>query len=176
MMTDERTKVFLLLDEAEKRQKTAEQQQATLQKLLQASQTAGTALDQAIATLPSTVQRAVDSAVPSAVATAMNRAAQTAAQALDQATVGPVERLNQAVMRAQRAVEDIEQASRGVTWQWVVLILLAGCLLGTLASYLLFTELIRDDLAELRQQMQALQPAAPLAMPPVEAPRKPKRQ
>ena len=37
MMTDERTKVFLLLDEAEKRQKTAEQQQAALQKLLQAS-------------------------------------------------------------------------------------------------------------------------------------------
>ena len=115
MMTDERTKVFLLLDEAEKRQKTAEQQQAALQQLLQANQTAGTALDQAIATLPSTVQRAVDSAVLSAVATAMNRAAQTAAQALDQATVGPVERLNQAVTRAQRAVEDIEQASRGVT-------------------------------------------------------------
>ena len=38
MMTDERTQVFLLLDEAEKRQKTAEQQQAALQKLLQASQ------------------------------------------------------------------------------------------------------------------------------------------
>ena len=61
-MTDERTKVFLLLDEAEKRQKTAEQQQAALQDLLQASQNAGNALDQAIATLSSTVQQAVDQA------------------------------------------------------------------------------------------------------------------
>jgi hypothetical protein len=174
-MIDERTQVFLLLDEAEKRQKTAEQQQTALQDLLQASQNAGNALDQAIATLPSTVQQAVNLAVPSAVATAMNRAAQTAAQALDQAPAGPVERLHQAVTRAEHAVTDIEQASREVNWQWVVLILLAGCLLGTLASYLLFTQLIRDDLAELRQQVQALQPATPLAMPPAETPRKPRR-
>ena len=47
-MTDERTKVFLLLDEAEKRQKTAEQQQAALKDLLQASQTTGNTLDKGI--------------------------------------------------------------------------------------------------------------------------------
>ena len=175
MMTDERTKVFLLLDEAEKRQKTAEQQQAALKDLLQASKTAGNALDKAIAALPSTVQRAVDLAVPSAMATAMNRAGQTAAQALEQAITGPVGRLNLAVTHAERAVEDIEQTSRWVNWQWVVLILLIGFLLGTLASYLLFTRLIRDDLAELRGQVQVLQPAAPLAMPSAETPRKPKR-
>ena len=89
--------------------------------------------------------------------------------------MGPVERLNQAVTRSQRAVEDIEQASRGVTWRWVVLILLAGFLLGMLASYLLFTRLVRDDLAELRQQVQALQPATPPAMLLPETPRKPRR-
>jgi hypothetical protein len=171
-MTDERTKVFLLLDEAEKRQKVAEQQQAALQDLLQASKTAGNALNNAIATLPTTVQQAVDLAVPRAVATAMNRATQTAAQALDQATAGPVERLHQAVTRAERAAANIEQASREVNWQWVVLILLVGCLLGTLASSLLFAKLVRDDLDELRQQVQALQPVAPLAMPPAETPRK----
>jgi hypothetical protein len=174
-MTDERTKVFLLIDEAEKRQKVAEQQQTTLTSLLQASKIAGSVLDQAIATLPSTVQQAVDLAVPKAVATAMNRAAQTAAQALDQATAGPVDRLNQAVTRAERAATDIERASREVNWQWVVLILLAGCLLGTLASSLLFTQWIRDDLAELRQQVQALQPATPPALPAAETPRKPRR-
>jgi polyhydroxyalkanoate synthesis regulator phasin len=170
-MTDERTKVFLLLDEAEKRQKTAEQQQAALQDLLQASQTAKSALDNALASLPSAVQQAVDQAVPQAVAIAMTSVTRTAAQALDQATVGPVERLDQAVTRAERAATDIEQASREVNWQWVLLILLAGCLLGTLASYLLFTKLIRDDLDELRQQVQALQPATP----PAEIPRKPRR-
>jgi polyhydroxyalkanoate synthesis regulator phasin len=170
-MTDERTKVFLLLDEAEKRQKTAEQQQAALQDLLQASQTAKSALDNALARLPSAVQQAVDQAVPQAVAIAMTSVTRTAAQALDQATVGPVERLDQAVTRAERAATDIEQASREVNWQWVLLILLAGCLLGTLASYLLFTKLIRDDLDELRQQVQALQPATP----PAEIPRKPRR-
>ena len=175
MMVDDKTKVFLLLDEAEKRQKTAEQQQAALKDLLQASRTAGNALDKAIAALPSTVQRAVDSAVPNAMAMVMNRAAQTAAQALEKATAGPVGRLDLAVTHAERAVEDIEQTSRWVNWQWVVLILLIGFLLGTLASYLLFTRLIRDDLAELRERVQVLQPAASLAMPPAETPRKPKR-
>lgn len=175
MMTDERTKVFLLLDEAEKRQKTAEQQQAALKDLLQASKTAGSALDKAIAALPSTVQRAVNLAVPSAIATAMNRAAQTAAQALEQATTGPVERLNTAVTRAERTTDNIEQASRQIGWQWVLLILLAGFLLGTLANYLLFASFIRQDLAELRQQLQALQSATPPTMLLPETPRKSKR-
>src|SRR5512147_1190037 len=98
-MVDEKTKLFLLLDEAEKRQKTAEQQQAALKDLLQASKTAGNALDKAIAALPSTVQRAVDQAVPKAVAMEMDYAAQTVAQTLKQATTGPVGRLDQAVTR-----------------------------------------------------------------------------
>ena len=174
-MTDERTKVFLLLDEAEKRQKTAEQQQAALKDLLQASQTTGNALDKAIAALPSTVQRAVDQAVPKAVAVEMDYAAQTAAQALEQATAGPVGRLNQVVTRAERAVDNIEHASRQVNWKWLLLILLAGFLLGTVANYLLFASFIRQDLAELRRQIQALQLAIPPAVPPTEAPRKLRR-
>lgn len=146
-----------------------------MQDLLQASQTAKSTLDNALARLPSAVQQAVDQAVPQAVAIALTSVTRTAAQALDQATAGPVERLNQAVTRAQRAVEDIEQASRGVNWQRVALILLAGGLLGTLASYLLFAQLIRNDLAELRQQVQALPPATPPAMLLPETPRKPRR-
>ena len=142
MMLDEKTKVFLLLDEAEKRQKTAEQQQAALKDLLQASRTAGNALDKAIAALPSTVQRAVDLAVPNAMATAMNRAAQTAAQALEKAMAGPVERLNQAVTRAEHAITNIEQASLQIGWKLALLILLVGCLLGIVASYFLFANSI----------------------------------
>jgi hypothetical protein len=175
MMVDDKTKVFLLLDEAEKRQKTAEQQQAALKDLLQASKTAGNALDKAIAALPSTVQRAVDSAVPNAIATAMNRAAQTAAQALEKAMAGPVERLNQAVMRAEQAITNIEQASRQISWRWAFLILLAGCLLGTVASYFLFAHSIRQDLAELQQQLHVLQSATPPTMLLPETPRKSKR-
>jgi hypothetical protein len=174
MMVDEKTKVFLLLDEAEKRQKTAEQQQAILKDLLQAGRTAGDALDKAIATLPSTVQRTVDSAVPNAMATAINRAAQTAAQALEKATAGPVERLNQAVTHAEQAINNLEQASRQISWRWALLILLAGCLLGTVASYFLFANSIRQDLAELRQQLHALQSAAPPTMLLPETPRKSK--
>lgn len=175
MMFDEKTKVFLLLDEAEKRQKTAEQQQAALKDLLQASKTAGNALDKAIAALPSTVQRAVDSAVPNAMATAMSRAAQTAAQALEKATAGPVERLNQAVTRAEQAVTDIEQASRQISWRWALLILLAGCLLGGAASYFLLANSLHDELIELRQQIQTLPSAAPPTMLLPETPRKLKR-
>jgi hypothetical protein len=175
MMTDERTKVFLLLDEAEKRQKTAEQQQAALKDLLQASKIAGNALDKAIAALPSTVQRAVDQAVPKAVAMEMDYAAQTAAQALEQATAGPVGRLDQAVIRAERTIANIEHASRRVNWKWLLLILLAGFLLGTVANYLLFANLIRHDLAELRQQVQLLQSATPPMMLLPETPRKSKR-
>ena len=175
MMVDEKTKVFLLLDEAEKRQKTAEQQQAALKDLLQASRTAGNALDKAIAALPSTVQRAVDSAVPNAMATAMNRAAQTAAQALEKATAGPVERLKQAVTRAEQAITNIEQASRQISWRWALMILLAGCLLGTVASYFLFANSIHHELIELRQQVQTLQSAAPPTMLLPETPRKSKR-
>ena len=174
-MTDERTKVFLLLDEAEKRQKTAEQQQTALKDLLQASKTAGNALDKAIAALPSTVQRAVDSAVPNAMATAMNRAAQMAAQALERATAGPVERLNQAVTRAERTTDNIEQANRQISWQSVLSILLAGFVLGTVVNYLLFTHFIRNDLAELQRQIQTLQPATPPTMLLPEIPRKSKR-
>jgi len=174
-MTDERTKVFLLLDEAEKRQKTAEQQQAALKDLLQASKTTGNALDKAVAALPSTVQRAVDQAVPKAVAVEMDYAAQTAAQALEQATAGPVGRLNQVVTRAERAVDNIEHASRQVNWKWLLLILLAGFLLGTVANYLLFASFIRQDLAELRQQLQTMPSATPPTMLLPEIPRKPKR-
>lgn len=177
MMLDEKTKVFLLLDEAEKRQKTAEQQQAALKDLLHASKTAGNALDKAIAALPSTVQRAVDSAVPNAMATAMNRAAQTAAQALEKATARPVERLNQAVIHAERVTGNIEQASREINWLWVLSLLLVGFVLGMIISYLLFAKFIHDDLAELRQQMQTLESVTGLTsptVPPTEAPRKSK--
>jgi hypothetical protein len=83
--------------------------------------------------------------------------------------------LNLAIIRAERAVESSQQASQRVKWQWIVLLLLSGFLLGTLANYLLFTRLIRNDLTALRERVHAPQPVVPPTLLLPKIPRKSKR-